>query len=85
MHDLPKCYNPGRNKTVDAQLVGFRGRCPFKQYIPSKFGKYGIKVSALCDVTKRYVGNMHIRKNCQEKSQKKNQRYRVVSDLAQNF
>ena len=40
---LSKFYNPGTNVTVDEQLVGFRG-CPFKQYIPSKPAKYGIKI-----------------------------------------
>ena len=30
--------------TVDEQLVCYRGRCPFKQYIPSKPGKCEIKI-----------------------------------------
>ena len=34
---------PGSMLTVDEELVTFRGRCPFKQYIPSKPGRYGIK------------------------------------------
>ena len=42
---LSKFYNPGTNVTVDEQLVRFRGRCPFKQYIPinpqSTGSKYG--------------------------------------------
>ncbi|KAF0026097.1 hypothetical protein F2P81_020834 [Scophthalmus maximus] len=33
----------GTDVTVDERLVPFRGRCPFKQYILSKPGKYGIK------------------------------------------
>jgi len=37
------CYIPNENVTVDEQLVIFRGRCPFRQFIPSKPGKYGIK------------------------------------------
>lgn len=36
---LPLMYNPGLNVTVDECLVGFRGRCPFKQYMPSKPAK----------------------------------------------
>ncbi|GFQ68875.1 DDE_Tnp_1_7 domain-containing protein [Trichonephila clavata] len=27
---LPKLYNPDENITVEEQLVGFRGRCPFQ-------------------------------------------------------
>ena len=34
----------------DEQLVLFRGRCPFRVYIPSKPGKYGIRIWVLADV-----------------------------------
>ena len=37
-------YTPGPHMTVDEQLVCFRGKCPFRQYIPLKPGKYGIIV-----------------------------------------
>ncbi|CAD7076630.1 unnamed protein product [Hermetia illucens] len=46
---LKMCYTVGKNVTVDEQLVPFRGRCPFTQYIPSKPHKYGIKIWCLCD------------------------------------
>ena len=39
---VDKCrrnYGPGPHLTVDEQLVPFRGRCPFKVYIPSKPAK----------------------------------------------
>ena len=42
--NLNKYYMPGESITVDEQFVGFRGRCPFKQYIPSKPDKYGMKI-----------------------------------------
>ncbi|XP_051566192.1 uncharacterized protein LOC127447964 isoform X1 [Myxocyprinus asiaticus] len=41
---LPYLFNPGPEVTVDEQLVPFRGRCPFRQYMPSKPAKYGIKI-----------------------------------------
>ncbi|XP_042164312.1 uncharacterized protein LOC112226371, partial [Oncorhynchus tshawytscha] len=40
---LPYLYNPGP-VTVDEQLVPFRGRSPFWQYMSSKPAKYGIKI-----------------------------------------
>jgi len=46
---------PGSMLTVDEELVTFRGRCPFKQYIPSKPGRYGIKFWILLDSKWRYV------------------------------
>lgn len=42
-------YKPGYNCTIDEMLEGFFGRCPFKQYIPSKPNKYGIKIFSLVD------------------------------------
>lgn len=51
-------FIPGPECTVDEQLVTFRGRCPFKMYIPSKPGKYGIKLWALCDANSYYCVNL---------------------------
>ena len=42
-------YTPGTGCTVDESLLGFRGRCSFRQYIPNKPSKYGIKVYVLAD------------------------------------
>lgn len=46
--------------TVDEKLEGFRGRCSFRQYIPSKPNKYGIKIFALCDAKMFYTSNMEV-------------------------
>jgi hypothetical protein len=51
-------YNPSEYLTVDEQLVTFRGRCSFKMFIPSKPGKYGLKVWALTDSTNAYCLNL---------------------------
>jgi Transposase IS4 len=42
---------PGEDIVVDESMVPFRGRLKFKQYIPSKSHKYGIKLFKLCDST----------------------------------
>lgn len=55
-----KTYSPGQNLTIDKKLEGFRGRCPFKQYIPSKPNKYGIKICALVDARVFYTVNLKI-------------------------
>lgn len=47
-NNLKKMYTPGENITVDEQLVPFRGRCPFKQYMPAKSVKYGMKIWWAC-------------------------------------
>ena len=51
---LPKYYIPGTDLCVDEQLVAFRGRCSFKQYIPSKPAKYGLKRWWCCDAQTSY-------------------------------
>ncbi|XP_036958596.1 piggyBac transposable element-derived protein 4-like [Acanthopagrus latus] len=57
---LPLIYNPSPNFTVDERLVAFRGRCPFKQYMPSKPSKYGIKIWATCDASTSYAWKMQV-------------------------
>uniref|UniRef100_A0A1B6KLU3 PiggyBac transposable element-derived protein domain-containing protein n=1 Tax=Graphocephala atropunctata TaxID=36148 RepID=A0A1B6KLU3_9HEMI len=50
-------YEPGPYLTIDEQLLAFRGRCPFKMYIPNKPAKYGIKIVMICDVGSKYMLN----------------------------
>ncbi|XP_059415375.1 piggyBac transposable element-derived protein 4-like [Carassius carassius] len=57
---LPRLYNPGPHITVDERLVPFRGRCPFRQYIPKMPARYGIKVWAACDSKSSYAWKMQI-------------------------
>lgn len=50
-------YTPGAHVTIDEQLLGFRGRCPFRMYIPNKPSKYGIKILMMCDSGTKYMIN----------------------------
>ena len=47
--NLSREYVPGPTLTVDEQLMPWRGRCAFLQYLPSKPDKYGIKIFWICD------------------------------------
>lgn len=53
-------YHASHAGTIDEQLVGFRGRCPFKVYMPNKSGKYGIKLRTLCDSKTFYCCNLDV-------------------------
>lgn len=53
-------YNPSDYLTIDEQLVAFRGNCPFRQYIPSKASKYGMKVFALVSCSDFYTTNLEV-------------------------
>lgn len=51
---LTEYYIPGNDLCVDEQLVAFRGRCGFRQYIPSKPSNYGLKIWWCCDANTSY-------------------------------
>ena len=57
---LQDAFVPDENVTVDEQLLTYRGRVPFKQYIPSKPGKYGIKLWMLSDTKTSYVCRIQV-------------------------
>jgi len=40
---------PGENIVIDETMIPFRGRLIFKQYIPNKTSKYGVKLFKICD------------------------------------
>ena len=44
-----KHYAVGAFVTIDEQLIPFRDRCGFRQYMPSKPDKYGMNLFLLCD------------------------------------
>lgn len=53
-------YVHTENVTIDEMLPAFRGRCQFRQYLPSKPSKYGIKIWTLADSKTYYVSNMEV-------------------------
>ncbi|XP_035222538.1 uncharacterized protein LOC118195345 [Stegodyphus dumicola] len=60
---VEKCkrnYYVGQNVTIDEKLESFRGRCPFRQCIPSKPNEYGIKIFAAVDAKTLYTLNLEI-------------------------
>ena len=50
-----KNYKPAAYVTIHEQIVGFRGNCPFRIYIPSKPDNYGIELVMMCDNTTKYM------------------------------
>lgn len=55
-----ECYEASNVGTVDEQLVTFKGRCPFKVYMPREPGKYGMKLCTLCDAKTYYCCNFDV-------------------------
>ena len=52
-------YKPGSKIVIDETMVPFRGRIIFRQYIPGKSHKYGLKTFKLCN-TDGYSLNLEI-------------------------
>ncbi|KAJ8358228.1 hypothetical protein AAFF_G00021470 [Aldrovandia affinis] len=79
-------FNPGQDICVDEQLVPFRGRCRFRQYIPNKPAKYGIKIWVACDVATSYAWKMQVYTGKQEGARPEvNQGRRVVLELTEEL
>lgn len=83
--NLRSSYVPSEQLTVDEQLVTFRGRCNFKVYMPSKPGKYGIKLWAVCDAKNGFVCNAQIYTGKVGHSPERNQGQRVVLDICNPY
>ena len=57
---LSKCFLMYETLTIDKQLVAFRGRCPFRQFMTSKPAKYGVKLWLMWDSTTSYALNLQV-------------------------
>ena len=57
---FPLAYIPGKYITVDEHLCRFRGKCKFRQYLPNKPDKYGLKVWIIADSRTFYPMNAEV-------------------------
>lgn len=48
-------FIPNKNLCIDESIVPFEGRLIFKQYLPKKRNRFGIKLFVLCDVETGYI------------------------------
>lgn len=53
-------YTPSEYLTIDEKLEAFRGRCAFRQYMPNKPARYGLKIFGLVDAKTYYVLNLEV-------------------------
>jgi hypothetical protein len=53
-------YNPHQDVSIDEAMVAFRGRLGFRQYVPSKPTKYGIKVWMRADPHTGYCQDFQV-------------------------
>ncbi|XP_066457697.1 piggyBac transposable element-derived protein 3 [Eleutherodactylus coqui] len=55
-----QAYTPPKNIAVDESLVHFKGRLKFRQYLPSKRARYGVKLYKLCESASGYTHKFRI-------------------------
>lgn len=78
-------YVPGENLTIDEQLKAFRGRCKFRQYMPSKPAKYGLKLWWLNESTTGYPLKFNIYTGSADQSAGLGRGYDVVMSLMPQY
>ena len=77
-------YMPYGHVTIDESMVKFKGRLSFRQYLPSKPIKWGVKVWVLAESTTGYVSRFQVYTG-KEGEQEKGLSHRVVTDLMERF
>lgn len=55
-----QAYTPQKHIAIDESLVHFKGRLQFRQYLPSKRARYGVKMYKLCESTSGYTHRFRI-------------------------
>ena len=58
--NFKKAYKPGKNLSIDEGMIAYKGRIGFKQYMPQKPIKYGMKVWLCADPQNGYVLNHEV-------------------------
>lgn len=57
---IQELYKPTKHISVDEGMIGFKGRLSFRQYMPAKPTKYGIKVWMAADASNGFVVNHEV-------------------------
>ena len=73
-------YTPGENVTLDESMIKYKGRLAFRQYMPAKPIKWGIKVWSLCEADTGYMCRFQVYTG-REGAQEHGLTFRVVDEL----
>ena len=67
MDNFKNEYTPDKHIAIDEELLLWKGRLGFKQYIPNKRARFGIKTFSVCEVS-GYLWNsfVYVGKNANE-------------------
>lgn len=74
-------YHPGKEISIDEQMIGMKSRVSFIQYMPKKPKKFGIKIWACCDADTSYCLKYQIYTGASDNGAEHGLATRVVFDL----
>ncbi|GBO11269.1 PiggyBac transposable element-derived protein 4 [Araneus ventricosus] len=57
MQRFQSTYIPKQEISIDESLIGYKGRLGWKQYIPTKRSRFGVKLFQLCESESGYIWN----------------------------
>ncbi|KAL2095551.1 hypothetical protein ACEWY4_007699 [Coilia grayii] len=81
---LQALYEVNGTVAVDESIIKFKGRLSFRQYLPMKPTKWGVKVWVMAESSTGYVTNFQVYSG-REGAQEKGLAHRVVMDLARPY
>ncbi|XP_056020995.1 piggyBac transposable element-derived protein 4-like [Ostrea edulis] len=82
---LRETYKPGKNLSVDEGMIGFKGRLHFRQYMPAKPTKWGIKVWQICESDTGYCCGFDIYTGKKPGGRQHGLGYDVVWNLSKHY
>ena len=79
-------FQPGRDLSINEAMIGFKGHIFFKQYMPAKPTKWGIKVWEMCDAATGYCVTIDIYMGCASRQNTEvSLGHKVVDKLASEY
>ena len=79
-------FNPGQDLSIDEAMIGYKGWIFFKQYMPAKPTKWGIKVWEMCEADSGYCDSFDIYAGCHSwENTTVSLRHELVDKLASPF
>lgn len=78
--NFQEVVEPGKELTIDETMIPWRGRLQFRQYIPGKRHKYGVKIYKLC-LVEGYTYKINIYSGKNPRPIKQSHPHSVVMEL----
>ena len=85
LETFPAVYNLSQNVSVDEAMIRYTGRLAFRQYMPAKPIKRGMKLWMLCDATTAYLSKFEVYMGRQNNTTENGLGYNVVTRLTEEL